>query len=273
MPLVVGYEEATQRPMRRDDQLAYFGFRDQPELPHATLNGHKEGGYFLGVHYHERDQFQVSLDGSFTVGRHEMTPYCVHFSRAYTPYGPLINEGPAFSFMVMRARRDPGMRLLPKWREELEKVPNRRPWQITQPVAFPSPEARRSATDALLNEVPNIKDDEGLAVYTLVVKADAKTKAPDPSRTDGQYIVVVKGSLWHDGKEHKAVGLVFVKPQEGPYEIKAGAEGLEAIVLNFPEVKQRAAVANSPSVQAAFKKWRCLLLLSQKVAKIPCSLQ
>jgi len=237
MPLVMGYDEAVKKPLRRSDQLAYFRFPDQPDLPHATLNGHKVGGYFLPPHYHERDQFQVVLDGSFTIGRHLLTPYCVHFSRAHTPYGPLVSKGPAFSFMVMRAHRDPGLRRMPESRPVLRSIPNRKPWQITQAVSFPPPESRPADTDVLLDEVPNIKDDKGLAVYTMVVKPNAKATAPNPARTDGQYIVVVKGSFWHDDREHTSVGLVFVKPQEGPYEIHAGAQGLEALVLNFPEVK------------------------------------
>lgn len=245
MPLVMGYDEAVQKPLRRSDQLAYFRFPDQPDLPHATLNGHKVGGYFLPPHYHERDQFQVVLDGSFTIGRHQLTPYCVHFSRAYTPYGPLVSKGPAFSFMVLRAHRDPGLRRMPESRERLRQIPDRRPWQITQAVSFPPPESRSAAANVLLDQVPNIRDDNGLAVYTLVVKPNARAMAPDPARTDGQYIVVVKGSFWHDDREHSAVGLVFVKPQEDPYEIRAGAAGLEALVLHFPDVSSTSAPLKS----------------------------
>lgn len=253
MPLVIGYDEAVKKPLRRSDQLAYFRFPDQLELPHATLNGHQAGGYTLPPHYHERDQFQVVLDGSFTIGRHVLTPYCVHFSRAYTPYGPLVSKGPAFTFMVMRAHRDPGLRRMPESRAVLRSIPDRRPWQITQPVVFPPPESRPASADVLLDEVANIKDDRGLAVYTLVVKPNGKAIAPDPARTDGQYLVVVKGSFWHEDQERKAVGLVFVKPQEGPYEIHAGAEGLEALVLNFPEVKSRAADGKEPPATVGLK--------------------
>ena len=259
MPLVIGQDEALKKPLRRSDQLAYFKFPDQLELPHATLNGHEPGGYFLETHYHERDQFQVAIDGSFTIGRHLLTPYSVHFTRAYTPYGPLVSQGQAFSFMVLRAHRDPGARRMPKSRELLRQVVDRRPWQISQPVSFPPPEARPASTDVLLNQVPNIQDDQGLAVYTLVVKPNAKAIAPDPTRTDGQYLIVVKGSFWHDDKEHKAIGLVFVTPQEGPYEIHAGAEGLEALVLNYPEVKPRAADGWQPPAAVGFKKWHCVL--------------
>jgi rubredoxin len=257
MPLVVGYDEAKQRPIGRHNRFAYFNFPDDPQLPHAILNGHEPGDYHLPSHFHVSDQFQVALDGSFKIGRHVLTPYCVHFSRAYTPYGPLVSLGPAFTFMVMRSHRDAGTKVMPDSRALLDAVPDRRPWQISQPVSFPVPAARPQSAEALWNEIPNLKNDEGLAGYTLIIKPDAKAKTPDASRSDGQYIVVVKGSFWHDGKEHKAIGLVFVKPEEGSYEIHAGSEGLEAIVLHYPEVKPRAAEVKSSPVTVGFKKWQC----------------
>jgi len=238
MPLVIGYDEASKNTLKRATQLAYFEFKDDPDLPHAKLNGHEPCTYFSEAHYHENDQFQVVISGRLRMGRHELTPYCVHFSRAYTPYGPLVADadGPGFAFMVMRAHRDSGTHSLARNKDYLARMPGRRPWQVTEKVTFPAPESG-AAPDVLLQDVPNIRDDRGLAAYTLTLKPDVKASAPDPSRGDGQYIVVVKGSFWHDNKERESPGLVFVKPGEGPYRIHAGGQGLEAIVLNFPEFK------------------------------------
>src|SRR4029077_15816797 len=86
-----------------------------------------------------------------------------------------------------------------------------------------------------------------------------KASSPDPAHGDGQYLVVVKGSLWHDNKEHKALALVFVKPDEGPYQIHAGADGLEAIILNFPETKRRDAPVKTVAPATGLKKWQCAL--------------
>jgi len=53
--------------------------------------------------------------------------------------------------------------------------------------------------------------------------------------------------------------LVFVKADEGPYQLHAGAEGLEAIVLNFPKPGQRNVQAKASAAASALKKWQCTL--------------
>ena len=244
----------------RGTKHSFFNFPDQPDLPHASLNGHL-GNRIGAAHFHIRDQFQVLVDGKFKIGRHELSPYCVHFARAYTPYGPLIPMDATgdYTFVVMRARRDNGPQYLSKERAQLESVPNRKPWQISCAVNFPAPETRDRSKDVLLQPIPGMQDEEGLAGYTWILKPNVKATAPDLAHGDGQYLVVVKGSLWHDNKEHKALALVFVARDEGAYQIHAGADGLEAIVLNFPQVERSEARVNVPAVAAGLKKWQCAL--------------
>jgi rubredoxin len=263
MALVMGYDDAKSnllkrtRPTTKGDKLGYFNFRDQPDMPHASLNQHDPGGHWSSAHFHRQDQFQVVVDGKFKIGRHELTPYCVHFTRAYTPYGPLVSEGDPFSFMVMRAHRDSGSQHLPKELPQLQSVQNRRPFQISRHVKFP--DVRDPARDVILTAVPDMMNEEGLAVYTMIVKPNVKTKAPDPAHGDGQYLLVVKGSLIHEGTERKALGLVFVKSEEGAHQLQAGPQGLEAIVLNFPQVDRRAASEKVQAPAPGYKKWQCLL--------------
>jgi rubredoxin len=107
--------------------------------------------------------------------------------------------------------------------------------------------------------VPEITDDRGLFVKTLAMAAGARTTAPAPDGGDGQYVVVVKGSLLHDNRERQALTVVHIKPGEGPFQIHAGAQGLEALILNFPRVAPRAAENHAPSSAAGLKKWQCLL--------------
>ena len=265
MAYVVAYEDAKNNRLTRTDpketgaKVGLFNFRDAPDLPHASLNEHAPGGHHGKAHYHQHDQFQVVVDGRFRIGRHQLAPYCVHFARAYTPYGPLVSDGPGFTFVVMRAHRDAGPQPLPKALEKLMQVPDRKPWQVSQAVSFPTPAARPASADELLDPIPNVKDDQGLAAHTLILKPNVKTHAPDPAHGDGQYIVVVKGSFMHDGKEHQALSLVFVKPEEGAYAMHAGAQGLEALVLNFPKVDQRADSPVVPAAGTGFKKWQCAL--------------
>ena len=105
-----------------------------------------------------------------------------------------------------------------------------------------------------------MKDEQGLAAYTLSMKPNTRVHAPDPSHGDGQYLVVLKGGLLHDNKAHKALALVFVYPNESPFYVLAGPTGLEALVLNFPRRQARTAVATkSVEAKTGFKTWRCAL--------------
>jgi hypothetical protein len=245
MALVKSYDEAKvvqNRRVKTDTggstgvslTTPFFGSRDQADLPHAVL-AQWDPGRLSRTHFHVNDQFQVVVAGKGKLGRHELAPYSVHFSRAYTPYGPLTTaDGSSLSFFVMRPHYDPASQRLPKEMQQLNAVPNRRPWQITSKADFPEQELAANASDVLLESLPGMRDEQGLAGYALSVKANADCNAPDSSRSGGQYLVIVKGSLLYQNKEYPALSLVFVHPHEGSFKIRAGNAGLAALILNFP---------------------------------------
>ena len=51
-----------------------------------------------------------------------------------------------------------------------------------------------------------------------------------------------------------APALVFVRPNEGPFRLHASEQGIQALVLNFPQVKPRAIESKAPFAAAGFKK-------------------
>ena len=57
---------------------------------------------------------------------------------------------------------------------------------------------------------------------------------PDPKIASGYYVVVGNGSMVHDGKDMPLWSLAVVEPTEEKYQIRAGAKGLEALVLQYP---------------------------------------
>jgi rubredoxin len=82
---------------------------------------------------------------------------------------------------------------------------------------------------------------------------------PDRLGGDGQYVVVVKGSLIHEGTERAAPTVVFVERDAPPIEIYAGSQGLEAIIMNFPKAGVRAGEGKAPAPAAAFRTLQCVL--------------
>jgi hypothetical protein len=57
---------------------------------------------------------------------------------------------------------------------------------------------------------------------------------PDPKAGGGYYVFVANGSLDRQGETLPAWSMVFVEPGEEAFEIRAGANGLEALVMQFP---------------------------------------
>lgn len=208
-------------------------------------------------HYHEHDQFQVVVSGGGVLGKNRLAAHAVHFSRAYTPYGPIVfDEG--LGFLTLRSQWDRGAQYMPDSRETLTRVPNRKPWQVTELGDF------SGSNDVNLHEFSRIKDERGLAAFSISLKPGATATAPDPSRTAGQYIIGTRGSLRHEGKEYKALTIAFLKPHEAPMQLVAGPQGLEVLVLNYPRHEPAAGepvAAKSPQYPPEFppeyRIWQC----------------
>jgi rubredoxin len=230
--------------------------REAPDAPTAALNRYPGGiSRYSAAHFHEVDQFQIIMEGSGEFGRHHVQPYCVHFSRAYTPYGPLqSNKDTGWAFMVLRSRFDSGAQRFPAALEKLKQIRNRQPWQVTAKVTFPE-----QTDDVNMNEVPQIKDQHGLFTRTVTMLAGARTVTPDPAMGDGQYVVAVKGSLMYQGKERPAPAVVFLGRNEPPFELLAGNDGLEAIILNFPRLRPREATEEAKAPVTGFRVLQCTL--------------
>jgi rubredoxin len=264
MSLVVAFDEIRPDQIRKNpggpDRPAStnFGFfratSDTPDAPTAFLAKYDPGDR-SSAHFHAVDQFQILVQGRGEFGRHEVAPYHVHFARAYTPYGPLhADEQAGWTFMTLRTRYDPGAQRLPGALPKLQQIQNRKPWQVTMPAAFPA-----AGSGVSLQDVPDIRDDQGLFVKTLAMAPGACTLAPAPDGGDGQYVVVVRGSLVHEDRERRALAVVHVKPHEPAFQIQAGTQGLEALILNFPRVAPRLAEKHAAAPAARFKQWQCLL--------------
>lgn len=264
MPVVVSYDEIKPEQIRRSpggpDRPAATNFPffratpDKPDAPTAFLAQYDPGDKSC-THFHQVDQFQILVRGKGTLGRHEVAPYYVHFARAYTPYGPLhADEKTGWTFMTLRTRYDPGAQRLPGALPKLQQVPDRKPWQVTSMATFPN-----AGSGVSVREVPEIKDERGLFVRSLTMAPGTRTTAPAPSEGAGQYVIAVKGTLVHENRARQALTVVFTAPNEEPFPIHAGPDGLDALILNFPRVTPAAAEIKAPSSVAGFKKWQCLL--------------
>ena len=59
-------------------------------------------------------------------------------------------------------------------------------------------------------------------------------RAPNPKIAGGYYIFVGNGSMIKDGEDLPLWSMAVVENTEESYEIQAGKNGLEALVLQYP---------------------------------------
>ena len=261
MPSIVAYDDVKETRTHRIVDGGKSAWRtnymvptdEAPNQPQAFL---AECGpqRVLRTHFHEQDQFQIFVSGDGHAGKHPIKPFQVHFARAHTPYGPIVATEEGVAFLTLRTRKDAGAQYLPEKREKLEQIPGRKPWQLTREVRFPKPQGRIA-----VEPLEGMQDDTGLAAHALSMQAHAEAQAPDASNSNGQYIVVLGGSLMHEGKEHKATTIIFVQPSESPFKLVAGAGGLEAVALNFPRAQAPMTIAPTAANEGEFKVWHCVL--------------
>jgi hypothetical protein len=83
-------------------------------------------------HFHQADQFQVVVAGRGMLGDHDFSDGAVHYTDAYSAYGPIVAEKPGIWWFTRRNHWDPGARYMPAEREVLRAARDRHQyWELT----------------------------------------------------------------------------------------------------------------------------------------------
>jgi hypothetical protein len=187
----------------------------------------------LPPHFHIIDQFQVFYKGSGTMGRTTdiLHPIAIHYADHHTGYGPITAGDEGFSYFTLRPEADPGAVYLHKegYREKLEPSRKRHHVVHTQ-VTEDAGALDGVVAENLVYKVE--KDDAGITV--LRMGANAKAAAPDPRKSGGQYYLVLSGSMAYDNHIYPPLSVIFVDPAESAFDVQAGPDGLETVVMEFP---------------------------------------
>lgn len=191
-------------------------------------------GSVVQAHFHEANQFQLVVAGGGMLGKHALRPIAVHYSNAYSAYGPLAAGEEGLHYLTLRNGYDRGARYLPAAREELRGV--RRRFREATAEAGPMPDG--ATTEVLLAGAP-----DGLGAWRHRLPAGAALQGPDPATGDGQFWVVTGGGMrMADGALLPALSCAFVAPDEAPLAVTAGGAGLEVVVMQYPRGRDHVAV-------------------------------
>lgn len=188
----------------------------------------QDPGSTANAHYHQSDQFQVVVGGHGTLGLHAVAPVTVHFTGAYTAYGPIRAGAEGVSYFTLRNGFDPGARFMtrPENRAALRSLPERR---HREAVAGPLPGDAGAPVETLLGPAP-----DGMAAWRYRLSPGAALTGPDPADGRGQYWLVVSGTLCRDGETLPPLSCAFVAPDEAAFGATAGPDGLDVLAMQFP---------------------------------------
>jgi rubredoxin len=190
-------------------------------------------GSAVEPHFHVADEFQLVALGGGRLGRHGLAALDIHYAAAYTPYGPIVADTEdGVVYFTLRPRRDPGALFLPAERDKLKPAPKRF-FMAAQPEGAIANDilAKTSAPSLTAAYGP---DATGAAAWRAILGAGQRLTPPKPAG-DGYFVVVAGGGWAHDGDILPQWSCAFAAQGETPLELLAGPDGLDAVIMQFPE--------------------------------------
>ena len=188
----------------------------------------QDPGTVIEPHFHLENEFQVMVAGSGSLGRHAVEPVSVHYAGAHTGYGPITAGSEGLHYFTLRARMDTGAQFLPGARDKMQRGPKRH--LLGNPVR-PSPASALATRSEIITVLEPQND--GIAAWMLRVPAGG-TSAPPVHPGGGRFLVVIGGVLELNGERLPRLSTAFVSAEESLPLLRAGNEGLEVLVLQFP---------------------------------------
>lgn len=188
-------------------------------------------------HFHEADQYQVIVQGGGRLGTHAVGTVAVHYTDAWSAYGPIVAADEGISWFTLRNTWDSGARYMPAAREQLRaaRVRNFQHREVTAPPMPVAPAERLAQIDSLSCTTLVEQKPDGMATWRYRLPPAASVSGPDPREGGGQFWIVLSGSAAAGGAALLPPNsCVFVGPDDGPLAVMAGDSGAEALCLQFP---------------------------------------
>jgi hypothetical protein len=190
-------------------------------------------------HFHQADQYQVVVQGGGRLGTHDVGTVAVHYTDAWSAYGPIVAADAGISWFTLRNAWDSGARYMPGAREQL-RAARARNCQHREATAPPMPVASSEAltgTDRPYCSEVLAPTPDGMATWRCRWPAGTEICGPEPIEGGGQFWIVLAGSLSAAGSAMLPPNsCVFVGPDDTAPRLTAGPGGAEALCLQFPRL-------------------------------------
>jgi quercetin dioxygenase-like cupin family protein len=235
--IVTGSREhglSRRRHLRLDDGFEYFKgeWLESGRDPHLspTMFLVEQGPHSrLAPHFHRENEFQVVVQGGGRFGAHDVQAVTVHYAGAFTGYGPVIAGDQGLSYFTIRSVFEQGAVLLPG-REHMVRGPKRQ----FHTTPYPAADAQALATRRTAESVELLPPQtDGIAATRILLPPGGTGQAPTPAGGSGQYVMVIAGTLLHEGRTFTQWEPIFLSPDESPLPLRAGPGGADVLALRL----------------------------------------
>jgi len=197
----------------------------------------KDAGAVVKPHFHQADQYQIVVQGGGRLGIHDIATIAVHYTDAYSSYGPIIAAEEGVSWFTLRNAWDPGARYMPQERQLLREARAR--FQHREATCGPLPPLTEAELAGLTvptgtEVIQSTKD--GLGTWRYAIPAGGSVTGPDPASGGGQFWVVASGTAAVAGGALLSVqSCIFVGPEDQAAIVTAGSTGADLVCMQFPK--------------------------------------
>ena len=197
----------------------------------------KEAGAVVRPHFHQADQFQVVVQGGGRLGRHDIGTVAVHYTDAWSAYGPIVAAEEGVSWFTLRNTWDPGAKYMPGARSELRAARARHQHrESTSPPAAPWSTTELRGLDSV-DCVAEMTAPDGMASWRFRLPGEAAATGPDPGNGGGQFwLVLARRACCGGSALLPEESCVFVGPEDGALAVSAGPDGAELLCVQFPQL-------------------------------------
>jgi hypothetical protein len=197
----------------------------------------KEPHAVVKPHFHQADQYQVVVQGGGRLGTHDVGTVAVHYTDAWSAYGPITAADEGISWFTLRNAWDSGARYMPAARDQLRtaRAQNFQHREATAGPMLVTSAAELARTDRLVCLPVIERTTDGMATWRYRLPPGTAMVGPDPAEGGGQFWIVLSGTMSAGASASLPVNsCIFVAPNDGGLAVTAGDAGAEALCLQFP---------------------------------------
>jgi hypothetical protein len=213
--------ERSSRPLLGDKKKIHRG-------PQAFINDFRTE-YVIKPHFHRVDQFQIFTRGNVKIGKASHSGVVVvHYTDAFTPYGPITCDEEGMTFFNLRPRSDVDAYWMPGSRDDMPRNAGRHRDAECVVESLDDPSTIVAGETVLVPTEP-----DGLSVFSTV--AAPGDRLPEPiAGGSGRYELVLAGSLEVEGETLLVDSVIFTAAGDKLPERTAGPNGVQILTAQPP---------------------------------------